>query len=273
MRIICALLIAATLVSPGCTRNSLIRHTVGGATTPMDIQYQMVLNNIARFSLNPETLPAQARIQDGTVQVGDDFGSLMFERGGFELGPVARRDIAMQWDTNAVLEPVEVQDLRNLYRRALGLPPMPDPHFVNKIRLDQFENALENGEADNGNGNNGNGNGGKTAEKRNSYDDVAAGELSSKKPQRLGVGSNEPSPPRPGIEFDVPVGWFCIGGKRDVPKGACYVGHWCDRYVWVMPEGVGGLSEFTLAVLAVTKLEPGELRMRRGLAVTRRRAR
>ncbi len=26
-----------------------------------------------------------------------------------------------------------------------------------------------------------------------------------------------------------------VGQKKDVPKNACFVGHYCDHYVWVMP--------------------------------------
>ena len=53
--------------------------------------------------------------------------------------------------------------------------------------------------------------------------------------------------------IEVPVGWFCTGGKKDVPNSACFVGHYCDHYVWVMPDRVDGLSRFTLIVLGITK--------------------
>ena len=38
-------------------------------------------------------------------------------------------------------------------------------------------------------------------------------------------------------------------GKKDVPKQACYVGRYCDCYVWVCPENREALSQFTLSVL------------------------
>ena len=44
-------------------------------------------------------------------------------------------------------------------------------------------------------------------------------------------------------------GWYHGGRKHDVPKDACYVAHYKDVYVWVSPEGVDGLTEFTLSVL------------------------
>ena len=40
-------------------------------------------------------------------------------------------------------------------------------------------------------------------------------------------------------------GWFGIGGKRDIPKNACYVGRFRDHYAWVCPEGCQDLAKFT----------------------------
>ena len=50
-------------------------------------------------------------------------------------------------------------------------------------------------------------------------------------------------------------GWFQVGRKKDVPKDACYCGHYCDTYVWVMPEGVDGLTVFTLGVLDIATVQ------------------
>ena len=58
-------------------------------------------------------------------------------------------------------------------------------------------------------------------------------------------------------DFNMP--WFHCGRKKDVPKCACYVGHYCrcgrECYVWVMPDQMAALREFTLAVL---NLAPNE---------------
>lgn len=57
--------------------------------------------------------------------------------------------------------------------------------------------------------------------------------------------------------------WLNVGCKRDVPKCACYVGHYkaCGRecYVWVMPEQVGMLREFTQVVLTLAPNEKQDL--------------
>src|SRR3954452_11246828 len=51
-------------------------------------------------------------------------------------------------------------------------------------------------------------------------------------------------------------GWYGVGGCRDVPKGACYVGHLGHTFVWVIPDGLEALSRLTLVVLNVATLDP-----------------
>jgi hypothetical protein len=44
-------------------------------------------------------------------------------------------------------------------------------------------------------------------------------------------------------------GWYNVGGKKDVPKDACYVGNHGCTYAWVTPEGMNGLATFTMGAL------------------------
>ena len=57
-------------------------------------------------------------------------------------------------------------------------------------------------------------------------------------------------------EFQVP--WLGMGGKNDVPECACYVSHSCICgqvcYVWVMPESMNYLREYTLVVLTLAPI-------------------
>src|SRR5262249_35974182 len=46
-------------------------------------------------------------------------------------------------------------------------------------------------------------------------------------------------------------GWFGVGSRKDVPKNACYVGHYCGTYVWVLPGNLEMLSMLTLAILDI----------------------
>ncbi len=52
----------------------------------------------------------------------------------------------------------------------------------------------------------------------------------------------------------IPAGWYGVGGKKEVPSNALYVGHFHDTYVWVCPSGSRDLSEFTLAILNLSSL-------------------
>ncbi len=69
-----AITIVALVSAFGCTHRVLMRSMVHQASTVMDIEYQMVLDNIAMFECNPSALPWHVRIKDGVVQVNDQEG-------------------------------------------------------------------------------------------------------------------------------------------------------------------------------------------------------
>jgi hypothetical protein len=62
----------------------------------------------------------------------------------------------------------------------------------------------------------------------------------------VGEDADEPNP------FSQP--WLAWGCKKDVPKGACIVGHCKTSYVWVPPESATAFRKFTLIVLALAPL-------------------
>ena len=76
---------------------------------------------------------------------------------------------------------------------------------------------------------------------------------------------------------DPAFGWLKLGAQGDVPKAASYVGQFGDVCVWVMPDGIGGLSELTLAILDVATSEDtgggsgGHVRAMPGVAGVSRR--
>jgi hypothetical protein len=49
--------------------------------------------------------------------------------------------------------------------------------------------------------------------------------------------------------------WLNVGTSRDVPRAARHAGHHGEVSAWVMPEGVSGLSELTLAILDIATRE------------------
>jgi hypothetical protein len=54
--------------------------------------------------------------------------------------------------------------------------------------------------------------------------------------------------------MDIHPGWYHVGRKKDVPKDACYVGHYRDCYVWVCHDGLEDLTQFTIKVLGLSSL-------------------
>lgn len=243
----------------GCTHRQLARSTVLTTGTVMDIHYQIVLNNLALLSRHPEALPSHIDLADGVVQVSDEaaFGT----SGGFtttpgrldidQVGPSGRRNISEQWGTDAITDPQRLTGLQDLYRAALGLPPLPPPNTVAYLRTQtqQLHGSRESGSLDG-----------------HSTDDGTGGD--GLDPSEGGGGDRQV--PIEVLLSDVPEpGWFNLGSKRDIPKDACYIGRCGDRYAWVTPEGMPGLSRFTVTVLGAVKLAPGQSRRTSGLAFTR----
>jgi hypothetical protein len=63
--------------------------------------------------------------------------------------------------------------------------------------------------------------------------------------------------------------WFYSGSRKDVPQDACYVGRYsgCGRdcYVWIMPEGLKTLREFTILLQSLAPLEKQDVFMNSGV--------
>jgi hypothetical protein len=57
---------------------------------------------------------------------------------------------------------------------------------------------------------------------------------------------------------DPSYGWFAVGGKGDVPRRASFVGRFGDVFVWVMAEGIEGLSSLTLAIMDIATREDAD---------------
>lgn len=245
------LLIAVLLaLGCGCTHHQLSRNTALTATTVNSIQYRMVLDNLAMFSCQPASLPAHVRLADGTVQIsnqlsfGEAGGFSILENGPFTIeqwGPGGSSKVSEQWGTDAVEDPLQVVALQTIYRKAFGLPPLPTPNFI----LEAERSAHKNGSS-------------------NSQDSESESDSDSESEN----GDDESDSKLRAEEFDIPMGWFHIGQRRDVPKDACYVGRYGKRYAWVDCHGVDGLAQFTLAVLTITKASPGEGSSGAGLMVT-----
>ena len=255
-------LLAAALLVTGCTHRKLADSTVLTAGTVVDIQYRTVLCNLARMSCRPEDLPSHIDLADGVVQVSDGVG--FGQSGGFDAtdaglfgidryGPSGSRQVSEQWGADATTDPQRLVELQDLYRAALGLPPLAPPIAIALLREDDERAGRTLRSNDDAGGSDAGGSGGGESGGSGSSSN---GSGSSSKSAGGGTGSRKV--PVDLLLADVPApGWFGLGSKGDVPDDACHVGRHGDRYAWVTPRGVGGLSRFTVLVLAVVKLQPG----------------
>jgi hypothetical protein len=267
MRLARVILAIGLACATGCTTGRLRQRTINQGSTLPELQYQQVLNNLALFAVNPASLPWHVNLREGTTQITDSVtaGSLV------DLGPPAvtqpqifgSRTAVAQWGMSPVIDAIELRLLRIAYRRAHGLDEMPDPEFLDELAQELKDQLATNSDL--------------RDESELFFERMSQVSKSYRELDARITTTNDPSfcsGPDPSdrersplasnvchkidaIQRDlakVQPGWFHVGQKRDVPKGACYVGKSGDRYVWVEPEGLESLTEFTLTVLKLSSL-------------------
>jgi hypothetical protein len=271
--------------SSGCISVRLGQRTMRQASTLPDLQYQQVLDNLALFANNPAALPWHVNFREGTTQITDSgsAGAVV------ELGPPARtlpqvfgsRTVVVQWGMTPLINASQLRLLRIAYRRALGSPEMPDPEFLNEL-AHELKNQIPS-------------NADQRDESELFYEFHSRGlrnygdfdsKVTTTNDEEVCDGLEAISAARSPLARDVcrqidliqralariRPGWFQVGGKRDVPRDACYVGRHGHRYVWVGPEGREALTEFTLIVMKLstliketqTLLSPGQVKFSPG---------
>jgi hypothetical protein len=199
----------------GCTHIALQKDTLRTASTLTDLQYQQVLDNVARFHANPDTVPSFAVVTSGTVSILDTGGAgvsptysptLTFSQQGGGALPIlsllfpftVSRALTENWSLTPITDADNLRHLRCAFRLLVLGEATPNYAYCTKQLKEFFA--------------------GEEADLADYY------------------------PPR---------GWYGLGGKKDVPKEACYVGCHGDIYVWVTPEGMNGLATFTMGALDV----------------------
>ena len=197
----------------GCTHMALQNDTVRTTNTLTDLQFQQILDNVARFHDNPDTVPSFAVATAGTVSILDTAGAgvsptysptlTFLQQGGGAL-PIlsllfpfsAQRAVTENWSLMPITDADNLRRLRCAYRLLVMGEATPNYEFCRKEMKEFF-----------------------------------AGEEAAL------------------VDYFPPRGWYGVGGKKDVPKDACYVGCHCCTYVWVMPEGMNDLAMFTMGAL------------------------
>lgn len=210
------------LVIPGvgCTQVALQKHTVRTSGKLADLQYQQVLDNLARFHAHPDATLSAATLSAGTVSVNDLASAGFSPTYAPSLtlaqqvgGPVVfqmlfpfngQRSLTENWSLISVTDADNLRRLRCAYRLVVLGDAAPNADYCRKQMKEFF-----------------------------------AGESAAL------------------VEYYPPRGWYCVGVKKDVPKDALYVGRHNDTYVWVTTDGLNGLSLFTMGAL---DLATGKLR-------------
>jgi hypothetical protein len=227
----------ALCLSTGCTHVQLRKNAVNEAISVGDLQQQQVLDNLAMFVHDYNSMPyfsypnqgAAIVTDQGTSGITPSFGrpitsGLQFARPTFfrppfyldfmlsslGLSATAQRSCQESYTMTPINDPRKLELMRCAYQTAVancgyGPPPRSCPDCQARF------NTFYTGDAD-----------GKISQLNN------------------GV-----------ITSDCLKGpcWFNTGCKKDVPKDCCSVGHFCDTYVWIGPEGRDELTKLTLAIL------------------------
>lgn len=202
-RLIGLLAAATTAAAAGCTHLQLHRSAVRQARSITDLQYQQVLDNLAQFHCNPETLPHFSVVGTGGTSVNDQgTASTELEWSPYaivreQLGLEVTREIEEQWTLAPVVNPDKLRAIRCLFQL------------------------------------------------------VAAGETSDREADSLLRSFL-------GDDYSewIRRGWYGVGGRRDVPKEACYVGQCGACRVWVTPDQLDALTRLTIVVLNIATLDP-----------------
>ena len=216
-----ALMIGLTFGLGGCTELALRKSTAQISSTLTDLQFQQVLDNLARFEDNPDTIPSFAVVTAGTVALNDQAGGGLSatysptlssaQQGGGAL-PIlsllfpfsAQRGLAENWSLTPITDSDNLRRLRCAYRLLVMGEATPNFEFCRKQMRTFF-----------------------------------AGEEAAL------------------VDYFPPRGWYERGDDSAVPADAYYVGRYGKTAVWVTRQGVNELALFTMGAL---DLATGKLR-------------
>jgi hypothetical protein len=225
------ILMSLAVLSSGCTAAMLDRHTVNQAMSVTDMRYQEVMDNLAVVAHNTGTLPSFAINGGGIPQITNTVGvepKTTWDPIGVmsqTLNAFGKYNPQVLWSFEAVASPAQLAALRYTCLWAVCGPEAIDYEGQEYLR----------------------------APRRS---DIFPPDPCAKNPQT----------PSAYPHFDVmhqlehiPPHWLKCGSRCDVPKCACYKAKCCGTYVWVNPEDLHALSEFTLVIMDIVTRDPASL--------------
>jgi hypothetical protein len=214
--LICVL---SQLLLAGCQHSQLRWNTVHQSRTLTDIYEKQVLDNLAMFVHESNSLPFFAFPNSGASEVDDTGGAqstIGWAQHGFasaNLNLSGSRAMKESWQLTPVYDPRRLELMRCAYQQTLA-------NCGIACRVDGCPNC-----------------------------DIIAKKFYGIKAGGLADFTNQKGITTPAC-FNS-VAWFDCGCKSQIPKkcGCLKVGHYCGTYVWVAPGGQDELSKLTLTIL------------------------
>lgn len=231
------LLLMVLLLLPGCTNLALTRATLRHAEASSDLRYQEVMENLAMTASVPSILPAFSSIYAGTTDLSDSIkvsSSTVWARTAIKpigfatafatqsLDFLGSRSLKQNW----VLDPTIVPEKLRAMRAALQWVTVgpqntgPDALMLKKY-VPSHQRQGPDGKAQFVKG-----------DDKGYYFDVV-NELAN-----------------------LPPNWLHKETRAcDIPKDACFWAGCHGCYVWVGADGMRGLSEFTLVMQKIARVD------------------
>jgi hypothetical protein len=211
----------AFLIPCGCTTHlSLRNNTVRTTDTLTDLNYRQILDNLAMFSANAAAMPSIAVINAGTVTVADQKTVNVNATSAPTVTHAQQAGAGMP-----ILSLLFNPSLSRTLTENWSLAPVTDVDSLRRIRC-AFQLLVLRG--------------GLTTD----CDDCVA------LLRRFYLGEADR------VECLIPTGWYHVGCKADIPKDAVAVGQHGGLYVWVGPDGLEGLTRFTMTIIDLATGKP-----------------
>jgi hypothetical protein len=122
-------------LAAGCMKEQLRQTAARTTSTVSDLQYQQVMDNLARIASNPGYLPYLAIAGQGSVQVTDsgasglnlDTKAGLLTVGSFSVG--GARDVTGTWNLGTITSPEKLHQMQVLYLNVLRGTARGEPRF------------------------------------------------------------------------------------------------------------------------------------------------
>jgi hypothetical protein len=120
---------------PGCMSQQLRLTALRTVNALPDLQYQQVIDNLAKLASNPGFLPYYAVAGQGSVQVTDNGSSTLgLNIPSQALGPGslsfgASRNVTGTWSLGTITSPEKIRNMQAVYLRAIRGRAAGDPEF------------------------------------------------------------------------------------------------------------------------------------------------